>query len=156
VRSARYESIRENSGSEVDLVDSRHVILEVHNVVENQSLSLADRVVTDDPLLCWHLAQVNILDMVPHVRRAFKGARSLLIWKPLVSDANDTLGLLADEGKLTRRWEGLGSGRFPFDQIFRGWNRPWLASASLKLLSGGERDEKIDGRNLARDDVLGT
>jgi hypothetical protein len=79
VRSARYESIRENSGSEVDLVDSRHVILEVHNVVENQSLSLVDRVVTDDPLLCWHLTQVNVLDMVPHVRRAFKGARSLLI-----------------------------------------------------------------------------
>jgi len=116
------KSIRENSGSEVDLVDSRHVILEVHNVIKNQPLSLAYRVVTDDPLLCWHLAQVNILDMVPHVRNALKGARSLLIWKPLVSDANDTLGLLADDGKLTRRWEGLGSGRFLFDQVLGGWN----------------------------------
>ena len=150
------KSIRENSGSEVDLVDSRHVILEVHYVVENQPLSLADRVVTDERLLCWHLAQVNILDMVPHVRNTFKGARSLLIWNPLVSDANDTLGLLADEGKLTRRWEGLGSGRFLFDQIFGGWNRPWLASASLKLLPGGERGKKIDGKNFPRDDVLGT
>jgi hypothetical protein len=33
-----------------------HVILEQLNVVENQSPSLADRVVTGDPLLCWHLA----------------------------------------------------------------------------------------------------
>jgi hypothetical protein len=51
VRSARYESIRENSGSEVDLVDSRHVILKVYNVIKNQPLSLTDRVVIDDPLL---------------------------------------------------------------------------------------------------------
>ena len=58
-------------------MDRRHVILEMHNVVENQPLSLADRVVADDPLLCWHLAQVNILDMVPHVRNAVKSARSL-------------------------------------------------------------------------------
>jgi hypothetical protein len=35
VHSARYQSIRENLGSEVDFVDSRHVILEVHHVVEN-------------------------------------------------------------------------------------------------------------------------
>jgi hypothetical protein len=39
-------------GSEVDLVDSSHVILKVHHVVENQPLSLADRVVADDSLLC--------------------------------------------------------------------------------------------------------
>jgi hypothetical protein len=60
-------------------VDRSHVILEMHHVVENQPLSLAGRVVADDPLLCWHLAQVNILDMVPHVRNAVKVARSLLI-----------------------------------------------------------------------------
>ena len=52
VRSARYELIRENSGSEVDLVDSRHVILEVHYVVESQPLSLVDRVAIDKRLLC--------------------------------------------------------------------------------------------------------
>jgi hypothetical protein len=52
VRSARYESIRENLGSEVDLVDSCHVILEPYNVVENQPLSLVDRVVTDKRLVC--------------------------------------------------------------------------------------------------------
>jgi hypothetical protein len=33
-------------------VDSRYVILEVYNVIENQSLSLIDRVVIDNPLLC--------------------------------------------------------------------------------------------------------
>ena len=48
--------VRENSGSEVDLVNRSHVILEPHNVVENQPLSLADRVVADDLLLCWHLS----------------------------------------------------------------------------------------------------
>jgi hypothetical protein len=47
-------------------VDSRHVILKPHNVVENQPMSLTDRVVTDKRLLCWHLAQVT-LNMVPHV-----------------------------------------------------------------------------------------
>jgi hypothetical protein len=44
--------IRENSRSEVDLVDSCHVILEIHHVVENQSLSLTDRVVIDNLLFC--------------------------------------------------------------------------------------------------------
>jgi hypothetical protein len=87
-------------------MDSRHVILEVHNVVENQPLSLADRVVANDPLLCWHLAQVNMLDIVPHVRDALEGAHSLLVWQPLVSDANDTLGLLADDGKCIGRLGG--------------------------------------------------
>lgn len=130
------------------------MIFEVHNVVENQSLSLADRVVADDPLLCWHLAQVNILDMVPHVRNAVEGARSLLVGKPLVSDAKNTLSLLTNDGKFDSRLGGLGSGIFPFDQIFEGWNRPWLASASLKLLSRGERDEKIDGRYLPSNDSL--
>jgi hypothetical protein len=56
----------ENSGSEVDFVDSRHVILEVLHVVEDQSRSLANRVGADDPLLCGHPAKVN-LDVVPHM-----------------------------------------------------------------------------------------
>jgi hypothetical protein len=37
-------------------MDYRHVILEIHNVVENQPLSLADKVVADNPLLYWDLA----------------------------------------------------------------------------------------------------
>jgi hypothetical protein len=44
--------IRENLGSEVNLVDSRHVILKPYNVIENQPLSLIDKVVADNPLLC--------------------------------------------------------------------------------------------------------
>jgi hypothetical protein len=104
--------VSKNSGLEVDLVDSRHVILEVHHVIESQSLSLADRVVADDPLLCRHPAQVNILDVVPHVRNAVKGAHSLLVWEPLVSYANDTLRLLANDREFIGRLGGLGSGRF--------------------------------------------
>ena len=42
--------IRENSKSKVNLIDSYHVILEVYNVVENQSLSLINRVVTNKRL----------------------------------------------------------------------------------------------------------
>jgi hypothetical protein len=109
----------------------------------------AFRMVADNPLFCWHLAQVNILDMVLHVRDALEGARSLLVWKPLVSDANDTLGLLADDGKVIRRLGGLRSGRFLFEQTCGGWNGPRLASASLELLSGGERDHEVDGRDLS-------
>jgi hypothetical protein len=43
--------IRENFGSEVDLVDPGHVILEMHHVIEHHPLSLAHRVVANDPLL---------------------------------------------------------------------------------------------------------
>lgn len=50
------KSIRENSRSEVDLVDPGYVILEMHHVVESQSLSLADRVVADDPCICKYIA----------------------------------------------------------------------------------------------------
>jgi hypothetical protein len=47
VRSAHYESIRENLGSEVDLVNSRHVILKLHYIVKNPPPSFIDRVVAD-------------------------------------------------------------------------------------------------------------
>jgi hypothetical protein len=49
------KSIRENSGSEVDLIDSHYVILEIYNIIKNQPLSLTDRVVIDNPLLYWYL-----------------------------------------------------------------------------------------------------
>jgi hypothetical protein len=44
-------SIRENPRSEVDLMDCCYVILEALNVIENQPLSLADKIVINDPLL---------------------------------------------------------------------------------------------------------
>jgi hypothetical protein len=51
VRSARYKSIRENSRLEVDLVESRHVILKVYYIIKSQPLSIIDRVVTNKRLL---------------------------------------------------------------------------------------------------------
>jgi hypothetical protein len=64
------KSIRENPRSEVDLVDSGHVILEVHDMVKNHPLSFAYRVVADNLLLSWLLAQVNVLDIATCLRRA--------------------------------------------------------------------------------------
>ena len=150
------ESIRENFKSEIDLVNCCYMILKMNHVVKNQPLSLAYRMEANDSLLWWYFAQVNILNMVPHMRNTGKGTHPLLIWKPIVSNANNTLGLLADSGKFIRRWEGIESGGFCFDKTLEGWTWSWLASASLKLLSGGERDHEIDGSDLPRDDVLGT
>lgn len=45
------KSIRENFRAEIDLVDPGHVILEMHHVIEHYPLSLAHRVVANDPLL---------------------------------------------------------------------------------------------------------
>ena len=49
------------------------MILEVHNVVENQSLSLADRVVTDKRLLYWHLRGHALLGDHQIIRKRFRG-----------------------------------------------------------------------------------
>jgi hypothetical protein len=97
------KSIRENFGSEFDLVDRGHVILEMHHVIEHQPLSLVYRMVANDPLLCRYVAQLYIPNMVPHVRNAVKGAYPFDVWKPLVSHANDTLGLLVDDRGFIRR-----------------------------------------------------
>jgi hypothetical protein len=40
---ARYESIRENSKSEVNLIGSCYIILKIYNLIENQLLSLINR-----------------------------------------------------------------------------------------------------------------
>ena len=97
------KSVRENFGSEVDLVDRGHVILEMHHVIEYQPFSLVYRMVANDPLLCCYIAQMNTLNMVPHMRNAVKGMHSLLVWKPLVSDTNNILGLLTDDRKFIRQ-----------------------------------------------------
>ena len=98
-------------------MDRGHVILEMYHVIEHQPFSLVYRMVANDPLLYQYVAQMNTLNMVPYVRNAVKGTRSLLVWKPLISDANNTLGLLVDNRKFIRRWEGSGSGsrRSSFD-----------------------------------------
>ena len=53
--------------------------------------------------------------------------------------------------------QALGREREPeiiFDQVLGGRSRP--RPASLKLLSGGERDHEVDGRDLSSDDGLRT
>lgn len=62
---------------EVDPVNRRYVIFEMHHTIENQSLSLAHGMVTSYQLA--KVLQMNILDMVPHVRNVFKGAAPLVI-----------------------------------------------------------------------------
>lgn len=83
-------------------MDRGYVILEMHHIIENQTLGLVYRMVANYPLLCRYVAQMNILNIVPHVRNAVKGACPFNIWQPLVSHANDTLGLLADDRKFIR------------------------------------------------------
>jgi hypothetical protein len=46
--------IRENSRLEVNLIDSYYIILEIYNIIKNQSLSLIDRIVIDNPLFYWY------------------------------------------------------------------------------------------------------
>ena len=53
----------------VDFVNCHDVIFEIHHVVENQPLSLAYRMVTSYQLA--QVLQMNILNMIPHVRNAF-------------------------------------------------------------------------------------
>jgi hypothetical protein len=69
------KSVRENFGSEVDLVDCGHMILEMYHIIENQPCSLAYRMVANDPLFCQYVAQMNILNMVPYVQNVVKRAR---------------------------------------------------------------------------------
>lgn len=47
-----------------------------------------------------HVLQMNILDMVPHMRNAFEGPSPLVVGIPLVPDAQDALGLTKHKGKL--------------------------------------------------------
>ena len=42
-----------------------HIILKMRRIVENQPLSLACKMVENDPLVCWYLAQVKIFNIGP-------------------------------------------------------------------------------------------
>jgi len=42
----------------------------------------------------------------------------LLMWKMLISNANDALGLLADDRKLFRLWDRIRNKRIGFGQVF--------------------------------------
>ena len=68
--------------------------------------------VTDDPLICWLILQVDFFYVVHHVRDATKAAGAILIRVPFVANANDTLGFLADKGDLHRGGVGIGTWTF--------------------------------------------
>jgi hypothetical protein len=85
-------------------VNCHDVIFEIHHVVENQPLSLAYRMVTSYQLA--QGLQMNILNMIPHVRNAFEGTSPSVVCIPLVPDAQDALGL----AQITRRAGGRDRG----------------------------------------------
>jgi hypothetical protein len=53
---------------------------------------------------------MNIINMVPHVRNAFKGTSPLVVRIRLVPDAEDALGLAQGEQKPIQLREGVGRG----------------------------------------------
>lgn len=123
------------STSEVELMDHCHVILETYCVTENRPLSLTDRIGPDNELPFQELAQVDILDMVPHVRHTLGFPRPLLM-KLLVAKTEYALGLLAHEGKLIMRGRGVegddGTSRqFLLKWIFACSSRPRPAVPEL-------------------------
>jgi hypothetical protein len=72
----------------------------------------------------------------------------------LISNANDALGLLADDRKLFRLWDRIRSKRFGFGQVFVSQSWPWLTG--LTLLARSKRDHEVDGRDLLSNDGLRT
>jgi hypothetical protein len=89
-------------------VNYRNVILEEHNTVQNYALSLAHRMVTGYLLV--QVIQMQILNMVPHVRNSFERTSPFVVRIPLVPDAENALGLAQNEGKLIELREGVGRG----------------------------------------------
>jgi hypothetical protein len=85
-------------------VNGRYVVFKIRHTIQNQTLGLAHGMRTR-----YHLAkvlQMEVLNMVPHVRHAFKGTSPVVVCIPFVPDTEDTLGLAQDKGKLfgMRRW----------------------------------------------------
>jgi hypothetical protein len=55
------------SGSKGDSMHVRHVVLEMHDTIENQPLGLTPRMATSWLLTCGHLVQVSALDVIHHL-----------------------------------------------------------------------------------------
>jgi len=68
-----------------------------------------------------------------------------------VSNTDDALGLLTNQGKCIRLEERIGIWRFSFDEHLRDGSK---RLTSLEIYSKGERDHKVDSRDLSRDDGL--
>jgi hypothetical protein len=77
----------------------RYVIRKCLTLLRANPSTLYTAQVVNDPLLCWYLTQVKILNMVSQVRHVAKGASRLLMWKPLISNAKDAFALVIDGGK---------------------------------------------------------
>ena len=82
-----------------------YVILKKHNTVQNYALGLVHRMVTGYLLV--QMLQMQILNMVPHVRNAVERTGPFVVRIPLVPDAEDALGLAQNERKLIKLREGI-------------------------------------------------
>lgn len=91
--------------SELNFVNSGHMVLKKHNTVQNYASSLAHRMVTGYLLV--QVLQMQILNMVPHMRNTFERTSPFVVRIPLVPDAEDALGLTQNEGKLIELREGV-------------------------------------------------
>ena len=60
-------------------MDGLYIILEMHQVVTEQPLRLADWVVAGHGLPRYNASQVNALDVVPHLGNAAKGTHLFLV-----------------------------------------------------------------------------
>ena len=80
--------------SEVDAMDSCHIVLKMLQVIENKPFGLANRVATREPLACWNTLEVSI-NMAQHFVSSGISSRLVLISLSIIPDADDTLSLLA-------------------------------------------------------------
>jgi hypothetical protein len=163
----------------IDFVNCHDVIFEIYHVVENQSPSLAYRMVTSYTLA--QVLQKNILNMIPHVRNAFEDTSPSVVCIPFVPDAEDALCLAQNEGKLVELGEEIGvrSGRglflsdrrrpgptsacgseAPVERRARSWRRQQVSS-EIQCLEGSSlsRDRRgvavpASGPPDARDIIL--
>jgi CRISPR/Cas system endoribonuclease Cas6 (RAMP superfamily) len=72
-------------------VNSRHVVFKIHYTIQNQILRLAHGIRTRYYLA--KVLQIKVLNIVPHVRNAFKGTSPVVVYILFVPDTEDTLGL---------------------------------------------------------------
>ena len=82
-----------------------YVILKKYDTVQNYPLSLVHRMVTGHLLV--QVLQIQILNIVPHIRNTFKSTGLFVIYILLVPDTEDTLRLAQNKGKLIELREGI-------------------------------------------------
>jgi hypothetical protein len=131
---------------------SCYVILEKQYSVESHSLSFAYRIVTRNQLV--QVLQMNILNMVQHMRDTFKGTSLLVVCIPLVPNTEDALGLAKNERKLVELREGVRQGvaggcvSLFLNRVHEGQCQ--LRLAGLRLLSRGDHSHEINNQDQER------